>query len=77
MPNPLLLPLMRWVGRLSYPKLFLLASGLFLVTLVVPDPLPLVDEVLFGLGALLLSRRRRPPEGADRGSTIDGDARRG
>src|SRR3546814_5644492 len=29
MPNPLLAPLMRWFGRLSYPKLFLLTAALF------------------------------------------------
>ena len=77
MPNPLLIPLMRWLGRLSFPKLFVFASGLFLVTLFVPDPLPFVDEILFGLGALLLARRKRRPSAAGGKSTIDGEARRG
>ncbi|MBJ6982960.1 MULTISPECIES: DUF6116 family protein [unclassified Luteimonas] len=76
MPNPLLIPLMRWLGRLSFPKLFMAAAGLFLVTLVVPDPLPFVDEILFGLGALLLARRKRPAGGTAK-DTIDGEARRG
>lgn len=77
MPNPLLIPLMRWLGRLSYPKLFLFASALFVVSLVVPDPVPLVEELLLGLGALLLARRKRKPADADARSSIDGEARRG
>lgn len=75
-PNPLLSPLMRWLGRLSYPKLFLVASALFVVTLFVPDPVPFVDELLLGIGALLIARRKRTPP-APSGRVIDGEARRG
>ena len=74
--NPLLAPLMRWLGRLSHPKLFMVAAGLFLLTLFVPDPVPFIDEVLLGIGALLLAGRKRPPE-APRGRVIEGEARRG
>ncbi|MCA1714353.1 MAG: hypothetical protein LC715_04275 [Gammaproteobacteria bacterium] len=55
MANPLLAPLLRWFGRLSFPRLFLLAAGLFVADLVVPDVIPLVDEILLGLGTLLLA----------------------
>ena len=67
---------MRWLGRLSYPRLFLVAAGLFLLTLFVPDPLPFVDELLLGVGALLVARRKRTPD-APPGRVIDGQARRG
>lgn len=62
MPNPLVAPLLRWVGRLSYPRLFLLTAALFLADLVVPDMVPFADELLLGLGTLLLAnwKRRRP-----------------
>ena len=39
-------------------------NTLFMVTLVLPDPFPFVDEILFGLGTLLLAnwkRRKDPP----------------
>jgi len=49
---------MRWLSRLSYPKLFLLAAGLFVVNLFFPDPLPFVDEILLGIGTLLLANRK-------------------
>ena len=35
-----------------------------MVTLFLPDPVPFVDEILFGLGTLLLAnwkRRKDPP----------------
>ncbi len=48
--------LRRFLSGLSFPKLFLLLSGLFLLDLVVPDMIPFLDEmflatltVLFGM----------------------------
>ncbi|HET7656532.1 MAG TPA: DUF6116 family protein [Luteimonas sp.] len=63
MANPLLAPLLRWLSRLSYPRLFLLSAALFLVDLVVPDVVPFADEILLGLGTLLLAgwKDRRKP----------------
>ena len=55
MANPLLAPVMRWLSRLSFPRLFLLSAALFLIDLVVPDMIPLADEILLGLGTLLLA----------------------
>jgi len=51
--------LRRHVESLSFPKLFLLTGTLFLVTLVVPDPLPFVDEILLGLLTLMIGSVRR------------------
>lgn len=78
MPNPLLLPLLNWARKLRYPTLFKLAAALFALTMIVPDPLPFVDEILFGLGTVLLAnwkRRKEPAEGDSR-PPIDGDASR-
>ncbi|MCL7713808.1 DUF6116 family protein [Stenotrophomonas mori] len=67
MSSPVVLPLMEWARKLRYPTLFKITAGLFLLSLVVPDPLPFVDEILFGLGTLLLAnwKRRRRPGGVD------------
>ena len=59
MANPLIAPVMRWLSRLSFPRLFMLAAGLFVVDLVVPDMIPLADELLLGLGTLLLANWKR------------------
>ncbi|KAF1718890.1 DUF6116 family protein [Pseudoxanthomonas wuyuanensis] len=65
MASPILLPLLEWARKLRYPTLFKLTAALFLLTLFFPDPIPLVDEVLLGLGTLLLanwkSRKDKSP----------------
>ncbi len=55
MANPLLLPVLEWARRLRYPTLFKLTAALFALTLFIPDPVPFVDEILLGLGTLLLA----------------------
>ena len=67
MPNPLVAPALRFLGRLSYPRLFLLTTALFLVDLVVPDFVPFADELLLGLGTLLFAnwKRRKEPGSID------------
>lgn len=68
MASPLLAPVMGFLSRLSYPRLFMLTGALFLVDLVVPDFVPLADEILLGLGTLLLAswkNRRGDPSVID------------
>jgi hypothetical protein len=57
--------LLRWAGGLRFRTLTLVTIALFAVNLAVPDAIPFVDELLMGLGALLLAntRKRREPEG--------------
>ncbi|MFC5569436.1 DUF6116 family protein [Lysobacter yangpyeongensis] len=75
MANPLLAPILGFLGRLSYPRLFVVTAALFLIDLAVPDFIPLADEILLGLGSLLLAnlRRRKAPVGRD---AIEGEPRR-
>ena len=58
----------RFFSGLSFPRLFLLLSGLFLLDLVVPDMIPFVDEMfLAGLTVLFgMWRDRRPRRGDSR-----------
>jgi len=69
MATPLLLPLLNWARKLRYPTLFKLTAALFAITLFIPDPIPFVDEILLGLGTLLLAnwKNRKDP------SVIDSD----
>ncbi|MGE0043509.1 MAG: DUF6116 family protein [Vicinamibacterales bacterium] len=48
----------RFLGNLRTPTLFKLAFGLFLVDLVVPDVIPMVDEIFLALLTLLAARRK-------------------
>lgn len=80
MPNPLLLPLFKWARGLRFPVLFKLTAALFAFSILLPpgiDPIPFLDEIVFGLGTLLLAnwKRRKDPESADK-PALDGDVRR-
>lgn len=65
MPGPVNSLVQRYAGRLRYPRLLLLMVTLFGVDLVLPDAIPFVDEILLGLGTVLLGslrkRRGEPP----------------
>jgi hypothetical protein len=77
MPNPLLGPILRWFGRLSYPRLFLLAAALFVADTLIPDFIPFADELLLGLGTLLLANwKKRKEPGTDARPPIDRDSGR-
>ncbi len=47
------------LAGLRFPTLFLLTAGLFLLDLLVPDAIPLADELLLGLATALLGSWRR------------------
>jgi hypothetical protein len=53
---------MQWLwpvlSRLGSRTLLGLCAALFAIDLVIPDPLPFVDEILLGVTTLLLARRR-------------------
>ena len=51
--------LFAWLSRLRSWQLFVLAGALFVADLVVPDPIPLIDEMMLGLATLLLGRWKR------------------
>jgi len=68
--------LQRLARRLRFPWLFALTALLFGVDLVVPDALPLVDELLLGLTTLLLGswRERKKLEKGSGGDAAGEDA---
>ena len=67
MATPLLLPVLNWARKLRFPTLFKLTAALFAITLFIPDPIPFVDEILLGLGTLLLAswKSRKDPSVID------------
>jgi hypothetical protein len=64
MASPLVAPILGFLSRLSFPRLFLLAAALWAVDMVVPDFIPFIDELLLGIATLLLAsfRKRRTPD---------------
>jgi hypothetical protein len=61
----------RFAAGLRYPTLFKLVGVLFLVDFFVPDLVPFIDEILLGLGTLLLGSLRTQKRDA---AVIDGEA---
>lgn len=70
MPNPLLSPILRFARGLRFPTLFLVTAALFALNLLIPDPIPFVDEIVLGLATALLgsigARKRHGPTGDGR-----------
>lgn len=64
MASPLVAPILGFLSRLSFPRLFLLAAALWAVDMVVPDFIPFIDELLLGIATLLLAsfRKAKAPE---------------
>jgi hypothetical protein len=48
----------RFGSRLKYPYLFILIMLLFLIDIFTPDPIPLIDEAILGLLAVLFGTWR-------------------
>lgn len=64
MPTSMTIPLLAWARRLRYPTLFKITALLFVVDVLIPDVVPFADEILLGLGTLLLASwkdRRNAP----------------
>jgi hypothetical protein len=62
--------LLHWASGLRFPWLLLLTTVLFALNLFIPDALPLADELLMGLIALLLAslRKKKPAAEASPGN---------
>lgn len=63
--------LLRFASRLRFPTLFGITLTLFLLDLVVPDVVPFADEILLGLGALVLARWRKPESEVDEDGEVE------
>lgn len=57
------MPIVTWIKqyaeRLRFPYLLLITALLFVFDLFVPDALPMADEILLGLGTLVLAGLRK------------------
>jgi hypothetical protein len=58
--------LLKWARRRRFPTLLLITGGVFVLDLLIPDVIPLADEIFLGLMTLILarwkdSRKLEPP----------------
>jgi hypothetical protein len=73
--NPIVGMISRFAAKLRFPQLFLITAALFLIDLVIPDVIPFADELLLGLGTLLLGSLRRR-KGGDHDAPAISDPKR-
>ena len=74
--HPIVALVSRFAANLRFPVLFFLTAGLFLLDLAIPDAIPFADELLLGLGTLLLASLRRRTSGAGAPEAAPGARRR-
>lgn len=65
MANPLLAPVLVWLGRLKHPQLFVVTGILLVANVLIPDVVPFVDELLLATLTLWLGSRKRGRGKAD------------
>ena len=69
--------LLVYANRLRFKNLFLLILALFLLDLVIPDMVPMIDEIILGLLAILLSSLKKedssPGQDQQKGNIIEGE----
>ena len=53
--------LVQWASRLRFPYLFLLTAVMLGLNLFIPDAIPLADEIVMGLVAMLLANLKKKP----------------
>ena len=53
--------LVQWASRLRFPYLFLLTAVMLGLNLFIPDAIPLADEIIMGLVAMLLASLKKKP----------------
>jgi hypothetical protein len=76
MSNPLLAPIIGYASRLRFPTLFLVIAALFVFDLIIPDFIPFLDEIMLGLGTVLLAswkNRKAQVETANSKPPIEGE----
>lgn len=73
-----LAPFFSWARKLKHPTLFKLVGALFVINLFIPDAIPFIDEILLGLGTLVLAnwKDRNKPASDEGKPPIDSSATR-
>jgi hypothetical protein len=68
--------LLGFASRLRFPWLFALTAVLLAVNLLLPDPVPVLDELVLALLTLLFGAWRRRPRAGDQSASSGAGERR-
>jgi len=70
-PAALIELFLAYANQLKYKKLFLLILSLFVIDLLVPDMIPMIDEIILGLLTIILANWKKEKE--EKGTLIEGE----
>lgn len=63
-----------YANKLKFRNLFLIVIGLFVIDLLVPDFIPLIDEIILGLLAIILANwKKERRQDKEEGNLIEGE----
>ncbi len=72
-PSVLIASFLTFAGKLKFKNLFLIVISLFVVDLFVPDFIPLIDEIILGLLAIILANWKDERKQEKEGNLIEGE----
>ena len=72
-PSSLPGPLMDFVNRLRFKNLFILITVLLIIDILIPDMIPMLDEIILGIIAVILGNLKKKTTGDKSGTLIEGE----
>ena len=70
-PATLINLFLAYASQLKFRNLFILIIGLFILDLLIPDTIPMIDEIILGLLAIILANWKKEKE--EQGTLIEGE----
>ena len=72
-PAALIELFLTYANQLKYKKLFPLILSLFVIDLLVPDMIPMIDEIILGLLTIILANWKKERQQEEPGNVIEGE----
>jgi hypothetical protein len=62
-----------FANQLKFRNLFIVVISLFIIDLLVPDFIPMIDEIILGLMAIILANWKKERTQEEQGNLIEGE----
>ncbi len=72
-PSVLIASFLAYANKLKFRNLFLIIISLFAIDLIIPDFIPLIDEIILGLLAIILANWKKERQHEEEGNLIEGE----
>lgn len=72
-PSALIATFLAFANKLKFRNLFMIIIVLFIIDLFIPDFIPLIDEIILGLLAIILANWKEERKQERQGNLIEGE----